>query len=373
MARQTQAIIFVTLLAATAWADDTLLSRRKLEPGIYVWDGLPAGHLPDEVAAMGHAGFHAVRLLLSPAARRSYGIPAIACDGGHMSLACLVKSEPYQRALSAKNIDTVMFTTYDFASFPRQRYLDVQFLKANRQQVFDEYRDLAETLMRQYSGTGKVFIIGHWEGDNQVYCGSSYDFQTVDSKRDACLAQNPERRLAGMAEWLFIRQQGIAEGRKQAIAAGASNVEVYHAAEFNTIFASRRVSGASIRSKDFKGVLDTVIPLIHPDICSYSAWESVNRNRLTKDLQDIMKACAPAPVIVGEIGARDNPDKRYAKILNALQPLRESLPIVFYWQAFEPRGSKDPGFGLFGPDGEPLHAKAVDAIRQNGTSNRDSR
>jgi hypothetical protein len=147
------------------------------------------------------------------------------------------------------------------------------------------------------------------------------------------------------------------------VAAGASDVEVYHAAEFNTIFASRRVSGASIRSKEYKGVLDTVVPLIHPDICSYSAWESVNRNRLTKDLQDIMKACAPAPVIVGEIGAKENPDKRYPRIVSALEPLRQSLPVVFYWQAFEPRMSKDPGYGLFGQDGAPLHAKAVQAIQ----------
>jgi hypothetical protein len=311
---------------------------------------------------MDRAGFHAVRLLLSPAARRSYSIPPFACEGGRTTLTCLVQSETYQRALAAKTIDTVMFTAYDFTSFPRQRYLDPQYLKANRQQVFDEYRELTEALMRQYSGSGRIFIIGHWEGDNQVYCGSSYNFQTVDQKRYECMDQNPERRLAGMAEWLNIRQQAIAEGRRRAVAAGATNVEVYHAAEFNTIFASRRVSGADIRSKDYKGVLDTVIPLVHPDICSYSAWESVNRNRLTKDLQDIVKACAPAPVIVGEIGSKENSDKRYAKIVSALQPLKESVPMVFYWQAFEPRVSKDPGFGLFSQDGQPLHAKAVQAI-----------
>jgi len=346
-------------------ADETLLSKHKLEAGIYVWDGLSDGgnRLPAGVAAMDRAGFHAIRLLLSPAARRAYSLPPVPCAGGRTTLTCLVESEPYQRALATKSIDVVMFTAYDFASFPRQRYLDPQFLKTNRQQVFDEYRELAETLMHRYSGSGRVFIIGHWEGDNQVYCGSSYDFQTVDQKRYECMYQNPERRLAGMAEWLNIRQQAIAEGRKRAMADGAANVEVYHAAEFNTIFASRRVSGASIRSKDYKGVLDTVIPLVHPDICSYSAWESVNRNRLTKDLQDIVKACAPALVIVGEIGSKDNPDKRYSKIVAALQPLKESLPMVFYWQAFEPRMSKDPGFGLFSLDGQPLHAKAVRTIR----------
>ena len=333
-----------------------------------MWDGLAEGHPADSlskgIAAVDSAGFRAIRLLLSPASRRAYSLPPLRCTEGRSSLKCLVLSDAYSRALAAKNLDVVMFTAYDFASFPRQHYLDPEFLTANRQQVFDEYRDLAEAMMRTYSGSGRIFIIGHWEGDNQVYCGSSYNFQTVDGKREACMGQDPATRLTGMAAWLKIRQEAIAEGRKLAIAAGAMNVEVYHAAEFNTIFASRKVSGASIRSKDFKGMLDTVIPAVHPDICSYSAWESVNRNRLTKDLQDIIKACAPAPVIVGEVGDKENPDKRYSKIVSALLPLKDSVPLVFFWQAFEARVPKDPGFGLFDLDGKPLHAKAVEEIRR---------
>lgn len=355
------------LLIFPLHAQETLLSKHKMEPGIYAWDGLDGKSpdaLPNGIAMLDRAGFHAMRLLLSPASRRAYSLSAARCEGGRSTLKCLVLSEAYQRALSIKTVDVVMFTAYDFTSFPRQRFLDPQFLKANRQQVFDEYRDLAQTLMHDYSGSGRVFIIGHWEGDNQVYCGSSYDFQTVDRKRWACIEQYPEIRLAGLTAWLKIRQEAIAEGRKRAIAAGATNVEVYHAVEFNTIFASRRVSGASMSSRDYKGVLDTAVPAVHPDICSYSAWESVNRNRLTKDLQDIMKKCAPATVIVGEIGDKDSPDKRYPKIISALLPLKETVPLVFFWQAFEPRVSKDPGFGLFDTHAQPVHAKAVEAIRR---------
>ena len=217
-------------------------------------------------------------------------------------------------------------------------------------------------MMRTYSGSGRIFIIGHWEGDNQVYCGSSYNFQTVDDKRSACMEQRPEQRLEGMQAWLTIRQEAIAEGRKRAMEAGATNVEVYHAAEFNTIFATRRVSGASMGRKDFKGMLDTVIPAVHPDVCSYSAWESVNRNRLTKDLQDIAKACAPAPVVIGEIGIKENPDKHYAKLIASLVPLKESVPLVFFWQAFDGR-SREQGFGLFDSNGQPAHPKVMEAIR----------
>ena len=353
-------------------AGDTLLSKHNLEPGIYLWDGLPPAQTPGPAEDRLHKGveivdgqgFHALRLLLSPAAQRAYSLPPLRCAGGRRTLQCLFLSAAYQRALSVKTLDVAMFTTYDFASFGSQHYLDPEFLQTHRQQVFDEYRDLAETMLRTYSGSGRVFIISHWEGDNQVYCGSSYEFQTIDDKRYACLYQDPARRLAGMTAWLKIRQEAIAEGRRRALAAGAVNVEVYHAVEFNTIFASRKVAGASIGSKEYKGMLDTVIPAVHPDLCSYSAWESANRNRITKDLRDIAEACAPAPVIVGEIGVKDNPDKRYARIISALQPLKDSIPLVFFWQAFEPAVSKDPGFGLFGEDGKALHAKALDAIRR---------
>ncbi len=359
----------LALVLVPLQAEDTLLSRHKLQAGLYVWDGLAGdpgtgAQLAARIAGLDTAGFHAIRLLLSPVSQRSYALPPLRCSDGGRSLKCLFLSEAYQRALSPKTLDVVMFTAYDFTSYGRQHYLDEAFLKANRQRVFDEYRDLAEAIMRTDSGSGRVFIISHWEGDNQVYCGSSYNFQTIDDKRYACLYQEPEKRLAGMTEWLRIRQEAIAEGRKRAVAAGATNVEVYHAAEFNTIFATRRVAGASLRSKEYKGMLDTVIPAVKPDLCSYSAWESVNRNRMTKDLQDIVKACAPAPVIIGEIGIKEGPDKRYAKLISTLQPLKESVPLVFFWQAFEGSAARDPGFALFDGDGKALHGRALEAIRR---------
>lgn len=355
------------VFAGQSSAADSLLSRHKLSPGIYVWDGLSASHnLAASVRMLDDSGFHSVRLLLSPASARSYGLPRLQCTSGRPNLACLFASESYQRALASKTLETVMLTVYDFTAFGRAHYMDPVFLKTNRQQIYDEYRDLAEEIMKAFSGSGRVFIIGHWEGDNQVYCGSSYDFEVHDEKRWACIEQHPELRLAGLGEWLKIRQAAIAEGRDRAIAAGAKEVEIYHAVEFNTIFNMRKVPGATIRSKDYEGILNALIPNIHPDICSYSAWESVNRNRLVKDVQDIVKACAPAPVVIGELGIKDKPDKRYPKMISDLAPLKESVPLVFFWQAFEAPNSRDPGFGLFDNAGKPVYPKAVESIKGLG-------
>src|ERR1035441_2551429 len=80
-------------------AGDTLLSKHKLEPGIIVWDGLADGNsadrLPNSIAALGRAGFRAIRLLLSPASRRTYALPPLRCAEGRTTLKCLFTSDGY--------------------------------------------------------------------------------------------------------------------------------------------------------------------------------------------------------------------------------------------------------------------------------------
>ena len=309
-----------------------------IEPGLYIWNVPPSPErLPKSVEMADRAGFHAVRLLLSPAARRDYGVRDACAD-----LACLAMSEPFEQALSRDSLHAVMFTAYDFASYRGQRYLDLEFLHANREKIFDEYRRLTEELMRRYSGSHRVFVIGHWEGDNQVYCGSSFNFLTDEFRRKSCQNQN----LEALTEWLRIRQSAIASGRERAHQAGAKAVEVYHAVEFNSIHHFRGVAGASLRSKDYHGVLDTVIPAVRPDFCSYSGWESLNSGRLQKDLKFILERCAPARLLIGELGYRateesHDPAKPYHKTIETLQRFGAEVPYVFFWQAFD-----RSGFGL---------------------------
>jgi hypothetical protein len=330
-----------------------------VEPGIYVWDGVRGAPALDRTAALaGQSGFRAFRLLLSPVSRRTYGL---AQDRAN-SLVALFDSEPFQSAMKHKEFRTVMFTAYDFASYPNQHYLDRAFLAANRQRIFDEYEQLTEEIMRRESGSGRVFVIGHWEGDNQVYCGSSFKFVTQDAERARCLAQNPAERLAGLAEWLKIRQEAVAAGRERAKAAGATGVEVLHAVEFNTLFHFRGVAGAGMRQKDYRGVLDAVVPAVKPDVCSYSAWESLNPDRLPKDLKLVAAACGAARLVIGELGyqptpERKDPTKDLLRAVAALKKFPGQIGAVFFWEAFH------QGFGVFRPDGSAAWPKALEGIR----------
>jgi hypothetical protein len=328
------------------------------EPGIYVWDGVRSATALEKIAGISaQSGFRAVRLVLSPVSRRTYGLTGERAG----NLSALFGGVAIQAVLKHRELHTVMFTAYDFASYPEQHYLDPTFLAANRQRIFDEYEQLTEEIMRRESGSGRVFVIGHWEGDNQVYCGSSYRFLVEDAERANCLGKNPGERLAGLTEWLRIRQQAIAAGRERAKAAGASGVEVLHAVEFNSLYHFRGVPGASLKGKSYRGVLDTVVPAVKPDLCSYSAWESLNPNRLGKDLKLILKQCAPARLIIGELGYEPttdhrDPTKDYLKAIGAVNKFGEGVTAVYFWEAFH------KGFGIFAADGQPVWPRVLTAM-----------
>jgi hypothetical protein len=336
-----------------------LLFALGADPGIYVWDGVRgAAALERSGNLAAGAGFRAVRLVLSPVSRRTYGL------GGERagSLRALFASEAFQAVLKQRSFHTVMFTAYDFAAYSNQHFLDRAFLTANRQRIFDEYEELTVEIMRRESGSGRVFVIGHWEGDNQVYCGSSYKFLVDDGERAKCLGQNPGAHLEGLSEWLRIRQEAIEAGRERAHREGAAGVDVYHAVEFNSLFHFRWVSGADIRSREYRGVLDTAVPLVQPDVCSYSAWESLNPERLAKDLQVIAKACGAARLVIGELGYEPtaehrDPTKEYLKAIGTLDKHGNGIDAVFFWEAFDAR------FGLFGADGQAAWPRAVAAMK----------
>jgi hypothetical protein len=292
-----------------------------IEPGIYIWEGVRGdAALERSAAASASAGFRGARFLLSPITRRTYGLSGTRPSNLREQFA----SDAIQAVLKHKELRTIAFTAYDFVSYPNQRYLNHEFLVANRQRIFDEYEELTEAIMVEFSGSNRIFILAHWEGDNQVYCGSSYKFFTDDAERVRCLAEKPEERLSALAEWLKIRQDAVAAGRERAKLAGASNVEVLHAVEFNTLYHFRGIPGGTLRPRDFRGVLDTVVPMVKPDLCSYSAWESKSSaSRFSKDLKIIASACGSARVMIGELPYDP-------KIVASIR--KQSIVAIFFWQ-----------------------------------------
>ena len=250
------------------------------------------------------------------------------------------------------------FTTYVMMCFSTGRGAAYWRKGITEEQKRDEQRqfyELAKHLLTQYEGTGKSFILQHWEGDWLIR--GSYD-RNVDPAPEA---------IAGMIEWLNARQAGVNQAREEL---GSHRVRVYHAAEVNRVVKSMKEGKPNLVNK--------VLPYTPLDLVSYSAWDSTteqseNPGLFREALDFIAKNMPDSPafgnrnVYVGEFGAPENrfPAGRIQKMIpNVVETgLDWGCPYIIYWQLYcnELEGAKHQppvrsnnavrGFWLIRPDG----------------------
>ncbi|MEN6425775.1 MAG: hypothetical protein ABFE13_10455 [Phycisphaerales bacterium] len=227
---------------------------------------------------------------------------------------------------------------------------DVQ--KADEQRQFYE---LAKHLLTAYKGTGKTFVLQHWEGDWMVR--GNFDAQ----------AEPTELAVKSMIEWLNARQAGVNRARQEV---GQQGVHVYHATEVNRVVQSMR--------QDFPNMVTRVLPHTHLDLVSYSAWDSATEHyadpNVLREALDFIAAHTPdSPdfgsrnVYIGEFGMPESGytlDQIRTAIPNAVRTgLDWGCPYVVYWQLYcnelKDPNAKPPvksndvvrGFWLIRPDG----------------------
>ena len=226
------------------------------------------------------------------------------------------------------------------------------------EQKEDEQRqfcELAKYLLMEYRGTGKTFVLQHWEGDWMVR--GNFDGRAAPT----------ESALANMVEWLNARQAGVNQARREVRHQG---VHVYHAAEVNRVVQSMR--------EGFPNMVNKVLPHTNPDLVSYSAWDSATEHyadpNVLREALDFIAAHTPdSPdfgdrnVYLGEFGMPENHyslDQIRTAIPNAVRTsLDWGCPYVVYWQLYcnelrDPK-TRTPvtkndlvrGFWLIRPDG----------------------
>lgn len=223
-----------------------------------------------------------------------------------------------------------------------------------------QFYELAKYLLTQYKGTGKIFVLQHWEGDWLVRGNYKGDVEPASTA------------LANMVEWLSARQAGVNQARKEV---GQQGVRVYHAAEVNRVVQSMRTG--------FANVVNKVLPHTQLDLVSYSSWDSATEHysdpKVFRDALDFIAANAPdSPdfgnrnVYIGEFGMPENVyslEKVQTAIPNAVRTALDwGCPYVVYWELYcnelkDPTakpsvaGSNDyspdqvRGFWLIRPDG----------------------
>jgi len=261
---------------------------------------------------------------------------------------------PYYRELFAKPFTTYIMVVTSLGR-PGAYWRDgiTAEQKADEQRQFYE---LARHLLTQYQGSGKTFVLQHWEGD-----------WMVRGHFDAKAEPTPEA-LANMVTWLNARQAGVNQARREA---GQVGVRVYHAAEVNRVVQSM--------SSGFPNMVNKVLPHTKMDLISYSAWDSVTSryadpNVLRNALDFIATRAPDSPdfgnrnVYLGEFGMPENvysAEQIRMAIPNAVETACDwGCPYIVYWQLYC-NELTDPGVRLPVTSNEAV--KGFWLIRPDGT------
>lgn len=221
--------------------------------------------------------------------------------------------------------------------------------------IYNEFYVLARHLLTEYRGTGKVFLLGHWEGD-----------WVLSGKQDPEVDPTSER-IQGYAQYLRTRQRAIDDAKAQT---PHERVAVYHYAEVNLVH--KGIDGSR------PTLTNAVLPQVNVDFVSYSAYDSLftrnPRKSLHAALDHIQEQLEPKEglggkrVFVGEFAVKASAvgfdprehDRRNREILHAI--IEWGCPLALYWQFYcneeapkRPQGYE--GFWLIDDNGKrtPLY------------------
>ncbi len=199
---------------------------------------------------------------------------------------------------------------------------------------YDEMYALTAWLLERYSGTGKVFMLGNWEGD-WLLLGRQ------NREADPSLTA-----VEGMIAWMKIRQLAVDNARA---AVPHKDVEVYHYIEVN--LARKAMQGRA-------SIALSVLPEANPDLVSYSAYEAIKQSptpdlmAIRQPLEQILaylegqlpsKAGLPFKrrVFIGEYGYHADKSKpltvkqQYMKSRFVMQSaVALDLPFALIWQMY---------------------------------------
>ena len=227
------------------------------------------------------------------------------------------------------------FTYYQLwvHSFTEAKWRDGVDMTEARQ-YYDEMYALAAWLLERYSGTGKVFMLGNWEGDWLLLGRQNRE---LDPSQTA---------VEGMIAWMKIRQLAVDNARA---AVAHKDVAVYHYIEVNLV--KKAMAGRA-------SVALSVLPEANPDLVSYSAYEAIKqsptpdlmaiRQPLEQTLAYIEGQLPPKEglpfkrrVFIGEYGYHADKSKpltvkqQYMKSRFVMQSaLALDLPFALIWQMY---------------------------------------
>jgi len=163
----------------------------------------------------------------------------------------LVQNEPAYKTLL--DMPFKYFVMWAYAMKVKLVFGQDQFTEEVAAAEYDQIYEFARWLLQTYAGTGKVFLIGHWEGDNMLMGGATSDVPS-------------EAKIADLIRWHRNRQQAVTDARNSL--PDVQGVEVYHYSEVNAI--------SPVLDKDLPRMINAILPHVPVDLISYSAYNCLN-------------------------------------------------------------------------------------------------
>ncbi|MHC4443797.1 MAG: hypothetical protein ACYTF1_05955 [Planctomycetota bacterium] len=273
-----------------------------------------------------------------------------------------IAKDPHYMELFNKPFTTIIMAAYshhgDNQHYFRKGVTDLEYALEE-----DEFYELTKYLLTAYRGTGKTFVLQHWEGD--------WAIRPEGERRPP--QEPPPRAIAGMIDWLNARQAGVNRGREEV---GDTDVKVYHACEVNLV---------EMALEGKVSVTNDVVPHTVCDLYSYSAYDTIHYARRDpvwgrekfKSALDYLASKAPDSkdfgdknIYIGEFGCplvrsyQDREIDREQNLRVLRMTVKEALcwgcQYIVYWQVYDnetriyhrrPGNDEVRGFYLIGPDG----------------------
>lgn len=274
----------------------------------------------DYARATYRQGNRVVKFRLSNKYSNTDGFAAVA---GVDTLVELVRDHTEVKAVLDMPLTDYLFWVSTFAVPSWQNHIDSQGLDPVKEQaIYNEVYDLVVYLLQTYSGSGKSFYLGNWEGDWMLSGSNTYTPETI-----------PANRIQAMIDWANIRQKAVDDAKA---ATTHNNVNVWFYLEMNK---------ADWMREDRPCVANSVIPAMPKlDFISVSAYSvhkdnttPASNSRIHSDLDEIQALIDAKPdatipgsrIIIGEYGWQYNDN--YNNLTEFAERHRDTVRSFLDW------------------------------------------
>ncbi len=277
----------------------------------------------------------------------------MAKDPAIKSALALVQRKPDFKQVFDMPFRNVMLWLYPFSD-KKSGFRKGFIPEAEAEAIYSEIYDFTEYLLKTWSGSGKSFYIGNWEGD----------WHMLNEKYDYNLDPTPET-IKGAIDWFNLRQKAIADAIKET---PHHNVDVYYYIELNHVRKSL--------DDERPTIVNAVLPHIKTDFVSWSSYDittvaakqggEAGKQRVLDALNYIEKHLPESDipgkrVFIGEYGfnlqqVADSEAQKNCAALIMQWSLEWGCPFILYWELYcnemDPSTGEHRGFWLIDNAGD---------------------